>query len=83
MSIGKLYFNGNAIDNSFKKDLKLAYQYFEKVDTEQILKSFKGKTVLVTGGGGSIGSAVPEIMAMIATKAPEALQIGEEIDNSI
>lgn len=36
MSIGKLYFNGNAIDNSFKKDLKLAYQYFEKVDTEQI-----------------------------------------------
>ena len=50
-----------------------------KVDSEQILQSFKGKTVLVTGGGGSIGS---ELCRQIVQAEPKLLIIFDIYENT-
>ena len=49
------------------------------VNNEEILKTIKGKTVLVTGGGGSIGS---ELCRQIAKSGPKQLVIFEIYENN-
>ena len=50
-----------------------------KVDPEQIAGYVRGKTVLVTGGGGSIGS---ELCRQIAARGPERLVIFDIYENN-
>lgn len=50
-----------------------------KVDTEEILKKLQGKRILVTGGGGSIGS---ELCRQIAAHQPKQLVIFEIYENN-
>ncbi len=50
-----------------------------KVDIEKILESLRGKTVLVTGGGGSIGS---ELCRQIARHEPDLLVIFDIYENN-
>lgn len=50
-----------------------------KVDSEQILRSFQGKIVMVTGGGGSIGS---ELCRQIVQADPELLIIFDIYENT-
>ena len=50
-----------------------------KVNNEEILQDICGKTVLVTGGGGSIGS---ELCRQIATSNPKQLVIFDIYENS-
>ena len=50
-----------------------------KVNNEEILKNLKGKTILVTGGGGSIGS---ELCRQIASHEPKQLVIFEIYENN-
>ena len=49
-----------------------------QVDNEEILREFSGKTVLVTGGGGSIGS---ELCRQIAKTNPKQLIIFDIYEN--
>lgn len=50
-----------------------------KVDLMQIFSELKGKTILVTGGGGSIGS---ELCRQIAEHGPEKLVIFDVYENN-
>lgn len=50
-----------------------------KVDMKQIFEELKGKTILVTGGGGSIGS---ELCRQIAAHGPERLVIFDVYENN-
>ncbi len=50
-----------------------------KVDMEEIFRYIKGKTILVTGGGGSIGS---ELCRQIAGHEPERLIIFDIYENT-
>lgn len=50
-----------------------------KVNNEEILRAIKGKTVLVTGGGGSIGS---ELCRQIAKSAPAKLVVFDIYENN-
>ena len=50
-----------------------------KVDTEGILKSIEGKTIMITGGGGSIGS---ELARQIASHSPGRLIIFDIYENN-
>lgn len=50
-----------------------------KVDLMQIFEELKGKTILVTGGGGSIGS---ELCRQIAEHGPEKLVIFDVYENN-
>ncbi len=50
-----------------------------KVDMKQIFEELKGKTILVTGGGGSIGS---ELCRQIAAHNPERLVIFDVYENN-
>lgn len=50
-----------------------------KVNNSEILKSLKGKVIMVTGGGGSIGS---ELCRQIARSAPAALIIFDIYENN-
>ena len=50
-----------------------------KVNNEEIFRFIKGKTIMVTGGGGSIGS---ELCRQIAKAAPEKLVIFDIYENS-
>ncbi len=50
-----------------------------KVNTEEILNYVKGKTILVTGGGGSIGS---ELCRQIASHSPKQLIIFDIYENN-
>ena len=50
-----------------------------KVDLKQIFEELKGKTILVTGGGGSIGS---ELCRQIAEHGPEKLIIFDVYENN-
>ena len=50
-----------------------------KVDLKQIFTELKGKTILVTGGGGSIGS---ELCRQIAEHEPKALIIFDIYENN-
>lgn len=50
-----------------------------KVNNEEILESIKGKTILVTGGGGSIGS---ELCRQIAGAEPAKLVIFDIYENN-
>lgn len=50
-----------------------------KVNNDEILESIRGKIVLVTGGGGSIGS---ELCRQIATAHPKQLIIFEMYENN-
>lgn len=50
-----------------------------KVDMMQIFEELKGKTILVTGGGGSIGS---ELCRQIAEHGPERLVIFDVYENN-
>lgn len=50
-----------------------------KVDTQEIVNSIKGRTVLVTGGGGSIGS---ELCRQIAGYSPALLIIFDIYENN-
>lgn len=50
-----------------------------KVNNDEILSTLKGKTVLVTGGGGSIGS---ELCRQIAKSEPEMLIIFDIYENN-
>ena len=50
-----------------------------QVNTDEILSDIRGKTILVTGGGGSIGS---ELCRQIAHSAPKRLIIFEIYENS-
>ena len=50
-----------------------------KVDVEQILEELRDKTILVTGGGGSIGS---ELCRQIALKMPKQLIIFDMYENN-
>lgn len=50
-----------------------------QVDLERILNTLRGKTILVTGGGGSIGS---ELCRQIAGHQPERLIIFEIYENN-
>lgn len=50
-----------------------------KVDMQEIYRFIKGKTILVTGGGGSIGS---ELCRQIASHAPERLIIFDIYENN-
>ncbi len=50
-----------------------------KVDLMQIFEELKGKTILVTGGGGSIGS---ELCRQIAEHGPEKLIIFDVYENN-
>lgn len=50
-----------------------------KVDLQQILEELKGKTILVTGGGGSIGS---ELCRQIAKHEPKELIIFDIYENN-
>ena len=50
-----------------------------KVNNEEILESLTGKTVMVTGGGGSIGS---ELCRQIARAKPERLVIFDIYENN-
>lgn len=50
-----------------------------KVNTEEIFNSIKGKTILVTGGGGSIGS---ELCRQIADHEPGSLLIFDIYENN-
>lgn len=50
-----------------------------KVDLMQIFEELKGKTILVTGGGGSIGS---ELCRQIAEHGPERLIIFDVYENN-
>ena len=50
-----------------------------KVATDEIFESLKGKVILVTGGGGSIGS---ELCRQIANHAPEKLVIFDIYENN-
>ena len=49
------------------------------VNLEEILEHLKGKTILVTGGGGSIGS---ELCRQIAGHAPKRLIIFDIYENN-
>ena len=49
------------------------------VDTEEIFRYIKGKTILVTGGGGSIGS---ELCRQIAGREPKRLVIFDIYENT-
>ena len=51
-----------------------------KVDWDHVCDSYRGRRVLVTGGGGSIGS---EICRQIASCAPERLVIFEKHEESL
>lgn len=51
-----------------------------KVNNEEILQAIKGKTVLVTGGGGSIGS---ELCRQIAGATPKKLVIFDIYENNV
>ena len=51
-----------------------------KVEMEEIFQSLKGKTILVTGGGGSIGS---ELCRQIAGHQPGMLIIFDIYENSV
>ena len=50
-----------------------------KVNNEEIMKVLKGKVVMVTGGGGSIGS---ELCRQIASAGPETLIIFDIYENN-
>lgn len=50
-----------------------------KVDMQEIYRFIKGKTILVTGGGGSIGS---ELCRQIASHAPKRLIIFDIYENN-
>lgn len=50
-----------------------------KIDTKEILNSIRGKTVLITGGGGSIGS---ELSRQIAAHEPKQLIIFDVYENN-
>lgn len=50
-----------------------------KVDVEKILKSIEGKTIMITGGGGSIGS---ELARQIASHSPGRLIIFDIYENN-
>ena len=49
-----------------------------QVDMEQIFQYIKGKTILVTGGGGSIGS---ELCRQIASHEPKQLILFDIYEN--
>ena len=51
-----------------------------KVDNTEVFEHIKGKTVLVTGGGGSIGS---ELVRQIASHAPRKLIVLDIYENSV
>ena len=51
-----------------------------KVNTEEILHALEGKTVLVTGGGGSIGS---ELARQIAAHNPKQLILFDIYENNV
>lgn len=51
-----------------------------KLDTDEIASSLEGKVVLVTGGGGSIGS---ELCRQIASYKPEKLIILDNYENNL
>lgn len=50
-----------------------------RTNTEEILKNLTGKVILVTGGGGSIGS---ELCRQIATYAPKRLLVFDIYENN-
>ena len=50
-----------------------------KVNMEEIFRYISGKTILVTGGGGSIGS---ELCRQIAAHAPKRLVIFDVYENN-
>lgn len=50
-----------------------------EVNTEEIFRSIKGKTILITGGGGSIGS---ELCRQIAAHEPKQLIIFDIYENN-
>ncbi len=51
-----------------------------RVDNTEVFENIKGKTVLVTGGGGSIGS---ELVRQIAKHAPRKLIVLDIYENSV
>ncbi len=50
-----------------------------EIDTQEVLRSVRGKTILVTGGGGSIGS---ELCRQIAANNPKRLILVDIYENS-
>ena len=51
-----------------------------EVDNTEVFKHLKGKTILVTGGGGSIGS---ELVRQIVTHAPRKVIVFDIYENSV